>query len=108
MAASVNDFRSVVSQGNTHRFKSITSLNPELVHYVDKNGWTVLHEAVRSGKLEMVKLILEQGADKDLLTIYGTSPLNIAKQLLSENHEVIGYLESIDAKDIRRPPKQEL
>jgi len=106
MAASVNDLRSVVSQGNTHRFKSITRLNPQFVHDADRNGWTVLHEAVRGGRLEMVKLILEQGADKDLLTIYGTSPLNIAKLLLRKDHEVIGYLESIGAKDITR--QQEL
>jgi len=70
------------------------------MHEADDNGWTVLHEAARSGKLEMVKLILKRGADKNLLTSTGVTPLNIARQYLQAGDELIEYLESIGVKNI--------
>ena len=59
-----------------------------------------MHEAARSGKVEMLRRILKLGVDKNLLTYTGLTPLNIAKQYMLEDHEMIPYLESIGAKDI--------
>mmetsp|Transcript_20213 Transcript_20213/g.47339 ORF Transcript_20213/g.47339 Transcript_20213/m.47339 type:complete len:429 (-) Transcript_20213:1610-2896(-) len=91
-------FRAAAGQGNSLLFKSMMKLYPEMIDNADDNGWTVLHEAARGGSVEIVKLILEQGVDKDLLTKAGISPLNIAL----EHHELVKYFESIGAKNIYR------
>jgi len=82
--------------------------NPELVHKKDENGWTCIHEASRSGHLEIVKLILKRGVDKDLLTKTGVTPLNIARQYLEVNHKLIEFLNDIGAKDISPSYNHEL
>ena len=71
------------------------------------NSFTLLllafHEAARSGKVEVVKLLIESaGIDKNLMTNTGVSPLNIARQYRGNNDkdEVIQYLVSIGAQDI--------
>jgi len=103
------DLRTLVIQGNVMEVEARASDNPEYLHEADVNGWTVLHEAVRVGKLEMVKLLLAHGADKDLLTKTGVSPLNIAREYLQPTeHELIQFLESIGAKDVSPSRNQEL
>eukprot|EP00536_Pseudo-nitzschia_multiseries_P007412 jgi/Psemu1/256225/estExt_Genewise1Plus.C_1750033 len=94
-------FRNAAALGNTRRFKSLLKLYPEILHEADQNGWTVMHEAARTGKVEIVKLILEEGVDKDLLTKHGASPLNTALDSLHREHELVAYFESIGAKNIR-------
>lgn len=41
-------------------------------------GWTLLHYAAESGNLEMVKLLLQRGADPTLKTKYGSLPYEVA------------------------------
>jgi ankyrin repeat protein len=83
--------------------------NPELVHEKDGNGWTCIHEASRSGHVEIVKLILKHGSDKDLLTkTDGVTPLNIALQYLEEDHKLVEFFNDIGAKDIGWSNNQEL
>lgn len=41
-------------------------------------GWTLLHYAAESGNLEMVKALLERGADPTLKTKYGSLPYDVA------------------------------
>ncbi|KAJ4132120.1 hypothetical protein NW765_013933 [Fusarium oxysporum] len=36
---------------------------PDFVHYVDFNGWTILHVAIEGGGLETITFVLELGAD---------------------------------------------
>lgn len=86
--------------GDTKQFEKRIRTDPKELHDADANGWTVLHESVRVGALEIVKIILNNGVDKDLLTYTGVTPLYIARQYLDAGHELIGYLESLGAKDI--------
>ena len=51
------------------------------MHTADSNGWTVLHAVSRRGHLRVVKLLLRQGADVDVLNKAGRS----AGELASEN-----------------------
>lgn len=44
------------------------------------NGSTALHYAVKHGQLEMVKWLLAQGADTELLDVWGVSPRDISVQ----------------------------
>ena len=68
------------------------------MHHADANGWTALHEATRSGQLELVKRMLDLGVDKNLPTMTLHTPLNIAQEYLPVDHEMIKYLEGIGAK----------
>lgn len=92
--------RTEVIYGSTERFRALVELDPKDLHEEDDNGWTVLHEAARAGRLDMLKVILEKGIDKDLQTRHRVSPLNIAREYLDEDHELIEYLESIGAKNM--------
>jgi prolyl 4-hydroxylase len=69
-----------------------------IVHAKDANGWTPLHEGARSGHLEVVKLLVENGADVNLRTYgKGGTVLWWAKQALDEDHPVVQFLESMGA-----------
>ena len=82
------------------KFEAAIRKNPEAIHQADANGWTVLHEAARKGRLNVVKLIFEHGVDKDLMTKAGETPLTLARRYLEKDHELIEYLENIGAKNI--------
>ena len=73
----------------------------DVVNAKDENGWTPLHEGARGGHLEVVKLLVENGADVDVKT-YGTGATALwwAKRSLGEDDPVVEFLESIGAMDI--------
>jgi ankyrin repeat protein len=71
----------------------------ELVKTVDKNGWSALHEAVRSGELDAVLLLVRAGADVKLQTKGGMTALSIARSILYKNHPVTQYLIKIGAPE---------
>jgi ankyrin repeat protein len=84
--------------------QAVAAFNPDGLKEADKLGWTAFHEGTRSGKLEIVKFLLDHGADINLLTDAGISPLWIAHNYLGENHEVSKYLEELGA--IASPPRE--
>jgi ankyrin repeat protein len=60
-----------------------------------------LHEGVRGGHLDVVKYLVENGADVNAKTNNaGGTPLWWAKKSLEENDPVISFLESIGALEI--------
>ena len=69
----------------------------------DENGWTPLHEGARSGKLAIVKFLIESGADVNATTGKtskdGGTALWWAKQSLEQDNPVIAFLESIGAME---------
>jgi len=55
---------------------------PDLIDYADKNGWTILHEASRSGNVDSVVAILrhlEDESDVNIRTNAGTNAMWLAK-----------------------------
>jgi len=80
----------------------------EMLHEYDNNGWLPLHEAARRGHLEVLKVLVDQGADVNDRTSFGEgfSALHLAYHTLEEDHPVIAYLLSLGAEDIA--PEQEL
>jgi prolyl 4-hydroxylase len=73
----------------------------DIVNAKDANGWTPLHEGARGGHLEVVKLLVENGADVSARTGEdGGTPLWWAKQTHGEDSEVVKFLEEIGALDI--------
>lgn len=71
----------------------------------DQNGWTPLHEAVRVGNKDAINTMLYSGHDKDLPTLDGSTPLNIARTYLGETHEVTQHLIALKAVD-NNPPQE--
>ena len=66
------------------------------VNAVDKMGWTPIHEAARAGRLDVIKLLLRNGARLDAGTqmvtgAHGT-PLVWATEALGADHEVSRFL----------------
>lgn len=62
-----------------------------------------MHEAVRGGHVEVVKYLLEQGADKDARTGRdgnGGTPLWWAKKTHGTDHEVITHLMDLGAVEM--------
>ncbi len=60
----------------------------------DRCGFTPLHYAVRSGDLEVVKLLVENGADVNAVDYCGYTPIHIAIDFLDgqEGADVLEYL----------------
>ena len=61
----------------------VTSRVKALLEMENKSKWTVLHEAVRSGKNDIVELLMKEDPELASLPKAGTSPLYLA--ILLEN-----------------------
>lgn len=61
--------------GELDELAEILDKDSSLVNVRDLNGWTPLHEAVRLGNVEIVRLLLDRGADANARTAEGASPL---------------------------------
>jgi len=84
--------------GDLNTLKVHLSKDKELVNKQDANGWTPLHEATRGGHLDMVKYLIEQGADPNIKTGgEGGTALWWAKKQHEEDDPIIEFLESIGA-----------
>ena len=94
-------------EGNLVGLQKMGRYMPEVYHNMDPNGWTVLHESVRAGHLDMVQFLIgEQAIDKNLITKTGVSPLSIAKEFKGLDHPVTKFLESIGAEEIHPHKKR--
>jgi prolyl 4-hydroxylase len=72
--------------------------NKDAVNARDANGWTPLIESARGGHLEIVKLLVEHGADINVKSYgSGATALWWAKQTHGDDHPVIEFLESLGA-----------
>lgn len=73
-----------------------------LVDAKDSNGWTPLHEGARGGYEQVVKVLVDKGADINKTTggIDGKSALYIAIEENGEDHPIVDFLESLGALSI--------
>jgi len=89
-------------QGDIEGLRNLAKTNPKALHKKDRNGWMPIHEAIRAGSKDAVKLLVDNGSDFNARTHHGqgSSPLALAIEVLSENHPVSKYLSSIGAANI--------
>lgn len=73
-----------------------------LLHQKDKNGWMPIHEAARGGHVDVVKLLVEHGADINSRTHEGTghTPMALAVESHGLEHELVEYFSSLGALNI--------
>lgn len=74
------------SQANISRYaqtgdlagvQGLVQKDKEAVNYIDQNGWTPMHEAVRGGHSNVVQYLHKEGADVNIIASFGkgSSPL---------------------------------
>jgi hypothetical protein len=97
LTADEEAFRIAAAHGNMQDVKRMLDRKISLLHSKDENGWQAIHEAVRGGHLDVVKYLIEQGADVSSKVRAGGSAMWVAKGQLSAGHEVIRFLQSIGA-----------
>lgn len=85
--------------GNAEQLEWEIKTNKDAVTAKDENGWTPLHEGARAGHMDVVKLLVENGADLNEKTGHGAggTALYWAKKKLEPENPVIAYLESLGA-----------
>uniref|UniRef100_A0A7S2YGP5 Fe2OG dioxygenase domain-containing protein n=1 Tax=Entomoneis paludosa TaxID=265537 RepID=A0A7S2YGP5_9STRA len=87
-------------EGDLSMLKEHVTKDKQVVNKQDANGWTPLHEATRAGHFDMVKYLIEQGADPNIKTgKRGGTALWWAKNEHDEDHPIIEFLESIGAME---------
>lgn len=87
--------------GDIAALKEEVKKKKELITAKDKNGWTPLHEGARGGHLEVVRYLVENGADVNAITDNGGgTALYYARQKFEDDHPVVAFLESLGAVEI--------
>ena len=85
------------SSGDMATIQEILSKFPDMVNSKDVNSWQPIHEAVRSGNLDVIELLINRGADFNGMTKNGGTPLWWAKRVLPEGDPIVAYLEGLGA-----------
>lgn len=78
----------------------LAEASPSALHQPDENGWLPLHEAVRSGHVDVAQLLIEKGGDINSVTYGDQSPLNIARAYHGEDHVMTQFLIELGAADL--------
>ena len=66
----------------------------------DVNDWQPLHEAARGGHVDVVKLLIDKGADPHARTNGGRGKTahGLAVETLGAGHELVSFFQSIGAE----------
>ena len=88
--------------GDVGFLKELAVGNERALHLMDENGWQPLHEAVRGGHIDAVRILVAHGADVNAVTNGGSgvSPYHIARRSLPESHPVTTFLAQLGGVDV--------
>lgn len=90
---SPRDVRIAADEGDIETLTGYLEAKPEWINKHDKNKWTVLHFGVRTGSVELVQLLLDAGAQVDILAGDDRDPLEVAWDKFGDGHPVVDLLE---------------
>ena len=76
--ADTNNIIEAIQNGNADQVKSLLEAQPEVVNTTETNGYTALHLAAQQGNGEIIKLLLEHGADINAIAADGQTPMEVA------------------------------
>ncbi|MBE9116828.1 ankyrin repeat domain-containing protein [Lusitaniella coriacea LEGE 07157] len=89
----------LAKNGNIEEIKRIISLDSSILHQQDENGTTILSAASINGHFELVKYLVEAGADVNQLDIYYTPPL---LDVAFERHwDIFEYLFELTDRELK-------
>jgi ankyrin repeat protein len=95
------EIHDAASEGDLVKIQTLVSGNPNLADSADDKGSTPLHLASSKGHLEVVKFLVEKGADIEAVNGRGFTPLQLAAY--GRHREVVEFLlekgANIDAKN---------
>jgi prolyl 4-hydroxylase len=89
----------LAATGKTQELMQLLDSQGHLLYATDKNGWTPLHEGARGGHIDVVKALVEKGANLNARTHGGTggTALYLAQTQHGEESAVYQFLKSMDA-----------
>jgi len=101
-ATPLEQIAQAAATGDVDTIAQFASTEEHLLHQTDKNGWMPIHEAARGGHLNVVKLLVEHGADINSRTHSGkgSTPMNLAVDSHGLEHEIVEYFSSLGALNI--------
>jgi uncharacterized protein len=70
-----------MSEAMAPELKKQLAKNPSMLEAKDDKGWTMLHQEAAAGSLPTVNVLLEAGANLNVVTNQGFTPLQLAKSL---------------------------
>jgi prolyl 4-hydroxylase len=110
-ATGSTDAHRYANAGDSASLRRVLDANPALVNVRDANGWMPLHEAVRTGDLNMIQLLIDRGAEINArmgMREEGGSPLDWARKSYGKGHEIVTLIESHGGEYFLDRPHSEL
>ncbi|XP_047117148.1 G patch domain and ankyrin repeat-containing protein 1 homolog isoform X1 [Schistocerca piceifrons] len=88
----INNIMKAAQSNDVSSVSSLLKGRESNINTVDQYGWTVLMCAAASGSLDVVKLLVDSGADIDVKDRSGNSSLSIAEKM--KHFHVVNYMSS--------------
>ena len=87
----VKSFIAAARSGDLSTANDMLSTQPELIHTSDASGWTAITAAAKANQVEMVRYLLQQGADPEANNKLGQSAVQVTKQQKNQSLLYILY-----------------
>mmetsp|Transcript_26147 Transcript_26147/g.43609 ORF Transcript_26147/g.43609 Transcript_26147/m.43609 type:complete len:446 (+) Transcript_26147:230-1567(+) len=99
-----SDLRRSVTSNDRRKVDNLFIQDPESIHALDKNGWSVLHEAARAGHVEMAQYLSARGLDATTKTGHGAAkgelPIDLALKHHGEDSAIYQFLLTLGAGEL--------
>ncbi|MBP0026775.1 ankyrin repeat domain-containing protein [Roseofilum sp. Guam] len=96
---SLYEILDLARDGSSQEIQRIVSFNNSLIHIQDENGTTLLMEASMHGNFNLVKFLVEVGADANQIDVMGICPLFYAAQ--AKCWDIFEYLFDLTNQDLK-------